>query len=411
MNRENAFVSTATVPEEMVGRSIAAGEISLPAMALRDDAIEHNLATMASLARREGFLLAPHGKVTMCPELFRRQLDEGAWGITVANVAQARVAAEAGAERILIANEVLARPDAAWIASVSGSVEVFCLVDSVDGVRALDAALRSAGCGRPVGGLVEFGVVGGRAGVRTFDAARDVCRSVNGASSLTLAGVEGFEGTAGKDRSPAQLAAVDAYLDELRALTVRLADEGLFAGDRPVLVSAGGSKFFDLVIRALGRDADYGGHTCSLVLRSGCYLTHDHGIYDVNSPLGREVPEKDRLQPAIEIWAEVLSCPEPGLVIVGLGRRDASFDAGLPVLLAAVGRDERTLRQDVAGQLVKLDDQHGYLAVDPDTSGLRAGDRLVFGISHPCTTFDKWRHVMLLDREQRVIRVLQTRFH
>ncbi len=178
-----------------------------------------------------------------------------------------------------------------------------------------------------------------------------------------------------------------------------------------MLVSAGGSKFFDRVIRVLGRDADFGGHACSLVLRSGCYLVHDHGIYDVNSPLGREVPEKDRLQPAIEIWAEVLSCPEPGLAIVGLGRRDASFDAGLPVLLGAVGRNEHTVRHDVSGQLVKLDDQHGYLAVDPDSSDLRAGDRLVFGISHPCTTFDKWRHVLLIDREQRVIRVLQTRFH
>ena len=223
--------------------------------------------------------------------------------------------------------------------------------------------------------------------------------------------MEGFEGTAGKDRSPAQLAAVDAYLDELRALTVRLADEGLFAGDRPVLVSAGGSKFFDRVIRALGRDADFGGHACSLVLRSGCYLIHDHGVYAVNSPLGREVPEKDRLQPAIEIWAEVLSVPSLGSRLsdsVGATRRST---LGCRFCWRAVGRDERTLRQDVAGQLVKLDDQHGYLAVDPDTSGLRAGDRLVFGISHPVHHLRQVARRVLLDREQRVIRVLQTRFH
>ena len=109
--------------------------------------------------------------------------------------------------------------------------------------------------------------------------------------------------------------------------------------------------------------------------------------------------------------SEVLSCPGPGLVIVGLGRRDASFDSGLPVLLAAVGRGERTLRYDVSGQLVKLDDQHGYLRVDPDGIGFRVGDRLVFGISHPCTTFDKWRQVLLIDQQQRVVEVLETRFH
>ena len=194
-------------------------------------------------------------------------------------------------------------------------------------------------------------------------------------------------------------------------MTVVLADEGFFDPDRPVLVSAGGSKFFDRVIRLLGRDADFGGHACSLVLRSGCYLVHDHGVYEVNTPLGRDVPEEDRLRPAIEVWAEVLSRPEPGLAIVGLGRRDAAFDAGLPVLIGAVGRDGRTLDEEVAGQLVKLDDQHGYLAVDPTAGGFRVGDRLVFGISHPCTTFDKWRHVLLVDPQRRVVRVLHTEFH
>jgi D-serine deaminase-like pyridoxal phosphate-dependent protein len=395
----------------MSGRSIAAGEITLPAMALLEDAVEHNLAVMASLAQREGFLLAPHVKTTMCPELVRRQLDAGAWGVTVANVAQARVAAEVGVGRVLIANEVLGRPDAEWLVSALDSLEVLCLVDSVDGVQALDAALQSAGCERAVGVLVEIGADGGRAGVRTRAAAHEVCRAARAASNLRMAGVEGYEGAVGSRRSPADLAAVDGYLEELRAVLVELADEDLFDAHGPVLVSAGGSKFFDRVIHVLGRDADFGGHATSLVLRSGCYIVHDHGLYSEVTPLGADVAEADRLQPAIQVWAEVLSCPEPGLVIVGLGRRDASFDSGLPVLLAAVGRDEETLGYDVSGELVKLDDQHGYLTVDPDRSSFRVGDRLVFGISHPCTTFDKWRKVLLIDQQQRVVEVLHTRFH
>lgn len=402
---------TAVPAQDPIGRSIAAGEVALPAMALRDVAVEQNLEVMASLARRERFLLAPHVKTTMCAELFRRQLGAGAWAVTVANVAQARIAAEAGAERVLIANEVLARPDAEWLVSVSASVEVLCLVDSVSGVHALDGALRSAGCDRPVGVLVEVGSPGGRAGVRTFAEAHDVCLSVQAASNLTLVGVEGYEGTVGSHRSPADLAKVDAYLDGLREITVRLADDGRFTPERPVLVSAGGSKFFDRVIRALGHEADFSGHPHSLVLRSGCYIVHDHGLYAAETPLGDEVPESDRLRPAIEVWCEVLSCPEPGLAIVGLGRRDASFDHGLPVLLAAVGREERALRHDVTGQLLKLDDQHGYLALGADAGSVQVGDRLAFGISHPCTTFDKWRQVLLLDQEHRVTQVLHTQFH
>ncbi|HEX3617637.1 MAG TPA: alanine racemase [Solirubrobacteraceae bacterium] len=380
-------------------------------MALLDGAVEHNLRVMAALAQRESFVLAPHVKTTMCPELIRRQLDAGAWGVTVANVTQARVAADAGAERILIANEVLSRPDAEWLASVSDSLELLCLVDCVDGVQTLDAALQSAGCAQPISVLVEVGSDGGRTGVRTRATAHDVCRAVRTARDLRLVGVEGYEGAVGSRRSPADLAAVDQYLEELRATAVELADAGYFDASAPMLVSAGGSKFFDRVISALGRDADFGGHASSLVLRSGCYVVHDHGLYAEVTPLGANVPQEERLRPAIQIWAEVLSRPEPGLAIVGLGRRDASFDSGLPVLLAAVGRDQRELSHDVAGQLVKLDDQHGYLAVDPADSSLSVGDRLVFGISHPCTTFDKWRQVLLVDQEQRVLRVLETRFH
>jgi D-serine deaminase-like pyridoxal phosphate-dependent protein len=400
-----------TPTQASIGRSIAAGDIPLPAMALRADALEHNLEVMASLARREGFLLAPHVKTTMCPQLFHRQLEAGAWGVTVANVAQARIAAGAGVKRVLIANEVVSRADADWLASVSAEVECMCLVDCADGVQTLDLALQTAGCERPVGVLVEVGAAGGRAGVRTFEQACDVCRAVEAAGSLSLIGVEGYEGAVGSHRSAVDLAAVDGYLRELRAITVRLADEGCFDPRAAILVSAGGSKFFDRVIQALGRGADFGGHTASLVLRSGCYLVHDHGLYATETPLGRDVPEAERLQPAIEVWAEVLSCPEPGLVIAGLGRRDVSFDHGLPVLLAAVDRDGEQLRIDVEGQVAKLDDQHAYLSVDPVASELRVGDRLVFGISHPCTTFDKWRQVLLLDQDGSVVEVLRTEFH
>jgi D-serine deaminase-like pyridoxal phosphate-dependent protein len=397
--------------ETMLGRSVTGGEITLPAMTLRRDALEHNLEVMASLARREGFRLAPHVKTTMCPQLIRRQLDAGAWGVTVATVAQARVAVESGATRILIANEVLARPDAAWLASVASPTQLLCLVDSVDGVRRLDAGLRAAGCPRPLGVLVEVGAEGGRAGTRTLAETRDVAHAASAAESLALVGVEGYEGAVGSSRSTADLAAVDRYLDALRSSTVRLAEEGCFAADRPILVSAGGSKFFDRVIERLGRRADFGGHETSLVLRSGCYLVHDHGLYAAATPLGANVPEGERLQPAVELWAEVLSTPEPGLAIVGLGRRDASFDHGLPVLLGVVGRDEQALRYDVDGVVTKLDDQHGYLALDPGSGGLSVGDRLAFGISHPCTTFDKWRQVLLLDAQRRVTQILSTEFH
>jgi D-serine deaminase-like pyridoxal phosphate-dependent protein len=298
-----------------------------------------------------------------------------------------------------------------WLASVADSLDVICLIDSVSGVRTLDTALGAAGCSQPLRVMVELGADGGRAGVRGAAAAREVCRAAQRASNLRVVGVEGYEGAVGSQRSSADLAAVDRYLDELRLLTVELADAGLLEPDGPVLVSAGGSKFFDRVIGVLGGEADFGELATALVLRSGCYIVHDHGLYAAVTPLGASVTPAEQLQPAIRLWAEVLSCPEPGLAIVGLGRRDASFDSGLPVLLAAVSRDQRTLDHDVSGRLEKLDDQHGYLRFDAVDSGFAVGDRLVFGISHPCTTFDRWRRVLLLDGQQRVTQVLETEFH
>jgi len=394
-----------------VGHAIAGGKVILPAMALRSEAIRHNLAVMSNLAAKEHFEIAPHGKTTMCPELFKWQLEAGAWGLTVANVRQAQVAVEAGATHIMVANQVVGAADAAWLARTAVSLDVLSLVDSVAGVSVLDEDLRHAGFERALPVLIEIGVCGGRTGVRSLGAAREVAYAVERSRRLELVGVEGYEGSVGSDRSAQTLAAVDQYLDSIRRATVCLADEDMFGGDRPIIVSAGGSKYFDRVIRILGRDADFSGHSTALVLRSGCYVVHDHGIYANTSPLGAEVPEGERLQPAIEVWAEVLSSPEPGLIIVGLGRRDASFDSGLPVPLEAVSRSTGLNIEGFEGRLVKLDDQHGYLVVDRATCRLQVGDRLAFGVSHPCTTFDKWRDVHLLDSQGRVEQILHTSFH
>ena len=72
------------------GWSVLAGDLPLPSAVLKRAAVDHNVAWLQGLARRWGIDLAPHGKTTMSPQLFRRQLDAGAWGLTFATVAQMR---------------------------------------------------------------------------------------------------------------------------------------------------------------------------------------------------------------------------------------------------------------------------------------------------------------------------------
>lgn len=392
------------------GASVCGGDLILPAMVLKESAVANNLEVMADYGAEHGFLLAPHGKTTMSPALFRRQLDQGAWGITVANVAQAAVARLANPERILIANEVVGRADIAQLGSwlSADGPEIFCLADSAAGVELLERGLSEANALRPLSVLVEVGWQGGRSGVRSEDDAIDVASAVGSARHLRLAGVEGYEGVVGSDRSASTLAKVDAFLETLRQVSLTLARSGVFDRTPAPIVSAGGSKYFDRVAQVLVRK-DWPAQSPEVVVRSGCYLTHDDGHYAEVSPLSRADSSGRHLLPALEIWAEVLSCPEPGRIIVGMGKRDVSFDLGYPLPLHwARGSDEPMPAPDGLS-VVGLDDQHAYLqlsAGDP----LGVGDRLGFGLSHPCTAFDKWRLIPLVDDHYRVIDVIRTFF-
>ncbi len=409
-------------------------DIALPAMVLKQSALENNIAVMAQYAADHGFVLAPHGKTTMAPQLFRRQLDAGAWGITVANMVQAGIAYTAGAERVLVANEVVSRADAVAIAAAlaaptlpaattrpagappsgpgaAGRRQLYCLVDSVAGVELLDRNLGLAGLADYVGVLVELGVTGGRTGARSEAEALAVAAAVGASVHLRLVGVEGYEGLLAPDRSPEALATVDEYLERLRRLTVRLAEAGAFGMDGPVLVSAGGSRFFDRVAAVLGEKAEYGGHDICLVVRSGCYLLHDHGTYEQASPLAGPGHDGPGLVAALEVWADVLSVPEPGLVIVGLGRRDASFDLGLPVTVAVARRGTPAVEPFAGVALSQLNDQHGYLHLASGQVPLNVGDKVGFGISHPCTAIDKWRSLLVVNDDYEIVDRVATFFH
>jgi D-serine deaminase-like pyridoxal phosphate-dependent protein len=355
------------------------GGFTWPVLVLRRSAAEANIATMAAYCRRHGFDFAPHAKTTMAPGLLAAQFAAGAWGMTVATPSQALVLRRLGVPRVLIANQVLDPVALRWLAAETrAGWEVDLQADSVAGARL------AAGSGLRV--LVELGYPGGRTGVRDVDGLMAVAAELG----PVLAGVTGYEGQL------TERAAVDDFLDRLVAGVTRLRGAGLL---RPgALVSAGGSTWFDRVaarLAALPRDL-------RLVLRSGASVTHDDGYYRSRTPF-RRVPGEGPLTAALEIWAQVLSTPEPGLAVAGMGKRDAPFDEGLPVPLQVRRGDGL---RPVTASVTRLNDHHTMLAV-PDGE-LAVGDLLRFGISHPCTAFDKWRYIPVVDEERRVVDVLQT---
>jgi D-serine deaminase-like pyridoxal phosphate-dependent protein len=372
--------------------------------------MDHNITLMARYCEEHGVSLAPHGKTPMSPQIVQRQLDAGAWGITAATISEARVFRAFGVPRILLANELMEPTGITWIMRElerDSDFDFLCLADSLEGVAILEQTLARLRPARRLCVLVELGAPGGRAGVRSEDGAVAIARAIRQSSHLELAGVEGYEGAIKGATLEEQIAAVDRFLLRLRSLTEELSRLGLFDGREEIVVSAGGSNFFDRVVEVLAPPWTVL-PPVRVVLRSGSYVTHDADAYERLSPLAGRGSAAERLIPALELWGMVLSRPEPDLAILGFGKRDAPYDLRLPVPVLH-RRGTESGRIEGSAEVTTLNDQHAFLRVDPDFD-LSVGDLVRCDISHPCTSFDKWRLVPLVDDDYRVTGAIQTFF-
>jgi D-serine deaminase-like pyridoxal phosphate-dependent protein len=368
-------------------------DLSTPVVTLRGSAIAHNLAVMREWSAEHGVELFPHGKTTMAPQLWERQLDAGAGGITAATPAQIRTMHAVAVPRLLLANELVDTDAIGWVARSSVGAAFACWVDAVDGVTLLADALGSVSTRAPVRVLVEVGQAGGRTGARSFEAAVAVAEAAARRPELSVVGVAGYEGTIGHERTATTLAEVDAFVELLGEVAERLGSAGL-VDDTP-MISAGGSLFFDRVAALADRGR--------VVIRPGCTITHDHGLYERGSPFAS--PKGPRLRAAIEAWGSVLSRPEPEVAVIGLGKRDVPSDIEPPIPLR-MRDDDRSLDGVVVERLM---DQHAICRV-PATLRLAPGEVIAFGISHPCAAFDRRRVLFELDDDDRVVGAIATLF-
>ncbi|MDX3516664.1 amino acid deaminase [Streptomyces scabiei] len=379
-----------------------------PVLALSAERLEHNLALMETYSARHGLAFAPHGKTSMAPRLFWRQIERGAWGITLAVPHQVRVAREFGIERVFLANEVVDPAALRWIAGELAADPAFrfvCYVDSVRGAELMDAALRAAGpSARPVDVVVELGAgEGARTGVRTEEECAAVADAVAAAGTLRLVGVAGYEGEVPR----ADPGRVGAWLRRLTALAVDFDKAGRFAGLDEVIVSAGGSAWFDTVAEVFAELPELSVPVLKL-LRSGAYVSHDSGHYRRLTPFNR-VPEEGALEPAFRLWAQVVSRPTPDQAFANAGKRDAAHDLDLPSAEVVRDMDTGTVRDAAGITVTGLSDQHAWLRTE-DGAALEVGDWVGLGLSHPCTSFDKWQLIPVVEADGTVVDYVRTFF-
>ena len=406
--------------------NVLRGDLMLPALIIRDPYLHNNLTTMRRFADHHGVSLAPHGKSSFSPQLYREQIDiGGAWGISAATVQQATLVAEAGAPNILIVNEVVGRANIEQLVALRHGhpdKRFYSLVDSEGALEQLAThGVPHLKSGERFQILLEVGFPGGRAGVRTLEQGLEVLAAIDRRKDrFELVGVECYEGLVTREDDAATVREVDRLLDLTADLYRRARDSGAFAGRSEGILSAGGSAFYDRVIERF-RLAQFGPDT-RIVLRGGSCLTYDHGYYDhylemldarggLDMPEGR-LPARTTFTPALELWAAVVTLQDEGIAVINMGIRDLPYDLGYPKplrhyrdgsLLQGLGKGEGPYK------VVNSNDQHCYLTY-PDGADIKVGDLIAFGISHPCTAFDKWSVVYRVDEDFTVTGAVKTFF-
>jgi D-serine dehydratase len=382
-------------------------DLSLPTAVLYQEKLLHNLNWMRQFISAYGVQLAPHGKTTMAPRLFEMQLGAGAWGITLATAHQTQVAHAHGVRRILMANQLVGKENMAIIARLllDTDFEFYCLVDSAAQIDQLGRYFSARG--QRLNVLLELGVDGGRAGIRDDNQLSSVLNALTQWSKvIALCGIEIYEGVLHDELS------IRAFLQRAIAVTQEIEANNHFQRN-PILLSGAGSAWYDVVAEVFSAAAF--GDSVEIVLRPGCYLTHDVGAYrEAQARILAHNPVAHRMNsgllPALHIWAYVQSVPEAERAIIGIGKRDAAFDSGFPVP-ALHFRPGSVTPQPVPSHWVvnKMMDQHAFLQIHPEDD-LRVGDMIAFDVCHPCLTFDKWRTLPILDSNYQVVDLVQTFF-
>jgi D-serine dehydratase len=407
------------------GWNVLRGDMMLPLLTVNQTRMHKNLALMREYADHHNVSLAPHGKSTVCPQLYLEQIGMGGcWGITAATIQQAAVVAATGITNVIIANQVVSRANVEQFVDLKKkypAAAIYSLVDSPETVRQLAEFGRTRLSGAKFQVLAEVGYVGGRTGARTFESAKAVIDEIGHQSDvIELCGVECYEGTINLADPDETIAEVDRFLDFAVSVLAYCKNSGLLRKDGEVLLTAGGSAYFDRVVSKF--TAAHSGPNARIVLRGGSYLTYDHGFYEkkllqlderggLDGPRGH-IRASTEFLPALQIWAAVQSLQDPGMAILAMGIRDLPYDLGYPRPLRQYrnGKEIRNLEADGAPyKIINSNDQHCYMQY-PAGTDIAVGDVLACGISHPCTAFDKWDVFYMIDDDHNVIGALKTFF-
>lgn len=362
-------------------------------MVLKERALKHNIDRMARFCNSVGAELAPHVKTTMSPQIAQMQVDAGVFALTIANFWQAEIFRNFGFKKLIIANEVLDPTAIAAISELNRSkaAEIIFYVDSIAGLEIVKKYTPKDGIQNL---FIEIGADNGRGGVRDLDLVTIIAKNISEDSRLKLRGVTGFEGAV--PNAARTISGEDAVTRFCKKIVAAANNAYQYKSEHEFIISAGGSAYFEIVASEFNKFDK----PKILLLRSGGYVTHDSKYYDDVYPFR---DSDDLLLPAIEIWSQVISAPEKNFGVLNLGKRDVGCDLHNPIPIAKYSDKFSKF----SGEIDRLNDQHSFLQSKEEFT---ISELIGLAISHPCTTFDKWRLIPLVNEDYDVIDCIHTFF-
>jgi D-serine deaminase-like pyridoxal phosphate-dependent protein len=310
---------------DVVGQGVAA--IDTPTLVIDLDAMDRNLATMATFAREHGLRLRPHAKTHKSAWIAQAQIAHGAVGVCVQKTSEAEALVARGVRDVFITNQVIDAGKLARVAVLARQAALSIAVDSALAVDRLAAALHAAGSRADV--FVEIDVGHGRCGVAP-GAAAALAGSVI-AQGLRFAGLQAYHGRAQHLRSAGERgAAIGAASRAVREAVGTLSAAGIVC---PLVSGAGSGSF------VLEAESGLWGE-----LQCGSYLFMDRDYAD-----NEALPGAPRFEHALFVNSQVMSRAADHAVI-DAGHKSHAIDSGLP----RVWR-----REDL--EVVNGGDEHGIL--------------------------------------------------
>jgi D-serine deaminase-like pyridoxal phosphate-dependent protein len=346
--------------------------IRTPALLCDIDALMSNITQMATLARLAGVALRPHVKSHKSAFIAKCQLEAGAVGLSCAKLSEAEALIDrfnlSDSESdisILLTSPITGDLNARRAAALAQLCELIVVVDHLDGVNELDAALHGVDASLDVLCDVDVGLA--RTGVRGASEAIAIVERLAACSQLHFAGVQGYAGhvqhIAGRERR------LEANTLSMHALSQII--DSLEAHGHPVALCTGGGTGTASI------DVEFG---LLNELQVGSYVFMDREYRDALAG-----DREGEFRQSLTIATTVISANHERFVTVDAGLKAMATDAGAPTIVGYEG--EATYQF--------FGDEHGLVTNGPRVRFQR-GERLALVPPHCDPTVDKYDRIWLV---------------